>query len=116
MAWNGRPIAVVVVACLYLLVGVAGLVGHFPELLARHPDAYAIEATEALALLAGLFLLRGANWARWLALAWMTFHVILSIWHPVRELAIHAAFLALIAWALLRRDSAQYFERPNAAA
>ena len=109
MAQNGRPIAVVMVACLYLLVGVAGLIGHFPELLARHPDAMAIEATEAVALLAGIFLLRGANWARWLALAWIALHVVISVFHPVRELAIHLLFLIVISWALLRPASAKYF-------
>src|SRR5215469_5549179 len=50
-AMNGikRPWPVIVIASLYLLVGIVGFGFHFPELLARHPDAFAIEATELLA-------------------------------------------------------------------
>ena len=44
-----RPWPVIVIASLYLLVGVVGFTFHFSELLARHPDAFAIEATELLA-------------------------------------------------------------------
>ena len=32
------------------------------------------------------------NWARWLALAWIIFHVGLSLFHPIGELAFHVAF------------------------
>ena len=38
-----------------------------------------MELTELLAMVSGAFMLRGHNWARWLALAWIIFHVILSI-------------------------------------
>jgi len=110
-----RPIVVIVIACLYLLVGAIGFVAHFPELLARHPDAIAIELTELLAVVSGVGLLLRQNWARWLALAWIVFHVGISLFHPLQELAIHCAFLVLIAWALLRRGSAQWFRQTTAA-
>jgi hypothetical protein len=45
---NKRPWPVIVIASLYLLVGVVGFIAHFPELWARHPDAVAIELTELL--------------------------------------------------------------------
>jgi hypothetical protein len=54
-------------------------------------------------------MMRGQNWARWLAVAWMAFHVILSAFHAVRELAIHSLFLAVIAWILFRPEGARYF-------
>jgi hypothetical protein len=110
-----RPIIVIVIACLYLLVGAIGFVAHFPELLARHPDAIAIEITELLAVVSGVGLLLRQNWARWLALAWIVFHVGISLFHPWQELAMHCAFLALIAWALLRQGSAQWFRQTTAA-
>ena len=31
-----------------------------------------------IAIVAGVFLLRGARWARWLVLAWLAFHVVVS--------------------------------------
>jgi hypothetical protein len=63
-------------AILYLVVGIIGFAYHFPELRAGHPDAIWIELTEFLAIVAGVFMLLGRNWARWLALAWIAFHVV----------------------------------------
>jgi hypothetical protein len=115
MSENKIPWPVIVVACLYLLVGVLGFAGHFPELLARHPDAIGIEITELIAFLCGVFLLRRQNWARWLALAWILFHVGISLFHPWRELAIHAVLCVLIAWALFRPATALWFRQSNPA-
>jgi hypothetical protein len=107
-----RPWSVVVVSCLYLLVGTLGLVYHFPELMARHPDSIGIEASELFAILCGVFMLQGRNWARWLALTWIAFHVIISF--PVlQKTIIHALFMALIAWALFQREASHYFSPRN---
>jgi hypothetical protein len=111
---NKRPLSITIVACLYLAVGAAGFVVHFRELLARHPDAVGIEITEAIAVLCGVFLLRGDNWARWLALAWIVFHVVLSAFHTIPELVIHSLFCAVIAWLLFRPEAARYFRRARA--
>jgi hypothetical protein len=100
------PISVIVVAALYLSVGVGTFVFHFKDL--RAPGGIWIEATELLAIVCGLFLLGAQNWARWLAIAWMTFHVLLSLgdW---RQLAVHAAFLVFVAWALFRGDANRFY-------
>src|SRR5579859_6872899 len=108
-----RPWPVIVIASLYLLVGIVGFGFHFPELLARHPDALAIEATELLALVSAVGLIMRQNWARWLAVAWILFHVGLSLFHPLRELAVHIAFCILIAWALFQPDSRRWFNRAS---
>ena len=76
---NKRPISVTIVACVYLAVGTLAFVYHFRELLSRQPDSVGMELTEFLAVVCGVFMLRGHNWARWLALAWIAFHVILSV-------------------------------------
>lgn len=104
-----RPIAVTIVACLYLLVGVGGLIGHFHEIVPINRDGILIAVTEILAIVAGAFMLRGQNWARWLALAWMAFHVVLSAFPPGVPLIMHCVFLVVIGWALLRRNSGEYF-------
>src|SRR5690242_4871598 len=87
MKSNRPPIAIIIVACLYILVGVAGFAAHFKELITRQPDAPLMELTELIALVCGIFLLRRQNWARWLAVAWIAFHVVISAFHPLPELA-----------------------------
>jgi hypothetical protein len=56
-------------------------------------------------------MLRGSNWARWLAMLWIASHVIISAFHPIRELAIHILVFAMFAWVLFRPDAASYFRR-----
>ena len=104
-----RPLSITILACIYLAVGVIGFAFHFRELLAGHPDAVAIELTEFVAIVCAVFLIRGYNWARWLALVWIAFHVVLSAFHAIPELAIHAVFCAVIAWILFRPEAARYF-------
>jgi hypothetical protein len=77
-------------------------------------NAVGIEVTELAALVCGVFLLRRQNWARWLALAWMAFHVALSAFHPLGELAVHVAFLVMFGWVLLGREANRWFSRAGA--
>jgi hypothetical protein len=100
------PVTVIAVAALYLCVGGVTFIAHFEDL--RAPDGIWIEATELLAIVCGLFLLRAQNWARWLAIAWMSFHVFLSF-GDLRQLAVHGAFLVFIAWSLFRADANRFF-------
>ncbi|HUO16279.1 MAG TPA: hypothetical protein VMX38_14940 [Verrucomicrobiae bacterium] len=104
-----RPISVTGVAWLYIAVGTLQFAFHSPDLLKLQRDAYATEVTELLAVLAGVFMLRRQNWARWLALAWAAFHVALTAFPPFHGLAAHVLIFAGIAWILLRSDARQYF-------
>ena len=112
MSAEKRPLAVTIVSCVYIAVGTIGLVYHFHELLSRPDglrDAMLVEAVELVAIVCGAFMLRGLNWARWGALAWIAFHIVLSAFHAVQEFAMHLLIGAVIAWALLRPESARYF-------
>ena len=110
---NKRPITVTFIACLYLAVGAAGFVFHSREILARHAfhlgDAM-VEVTELIALACGLFLLRGQNWARWLAAGWMAFHVAISF-DSKQKLVVHVVFFVLIVYSLFRSDATAYFRK-----
>jgi hypothetical protein len=103
-----RPIAVLLVSCLYIAVGAIGFAVNFPKLMALQPESIWIELTELLALLAGAFMFRGQNWARWLALLWMAFHVAISF-PVVRQVVTHSIIFALIVWLLFRGDARRYF-------
>ncbi len=106
------PVPVILIACLYLAVGIGGFVAHFSD--RRAPDWIWIEVTEFLAIVCGVFLLRAHNWARWLASAWMAFHVVLSF-GELRQLAIHSLFFVLIVWCLFRSDASRFFHNTRTA-
>ena len=107
-----RPVSVTILASLLLLVGTAGFIGHLSPILkshAVHYDDALVEFTELIAIVCGVFLLRRHNWARWLAVAWMAFHVALSF-DSLQKLIIHCLFLALIAYFLFRPNARIYFQ------
>jgi hypothetical protein len=104
-----RPVSVTILACVYLVVGAVGFAYHFREMLSLQQDSVWAELTELLAIVSGAFMLRGHDWARWLAVAWMVFHVVLSAFHSSREFAVHSLFCAVIAWILFRSQATRYF-------
>jgi uncharacterized membrane protein HdeD (DUF308 family) len=112
MARKRIPAPVILIACLYFVVGIGGFVVHFSDRLA--PDWIWVAVTELLAIVCGVFLLRAHNWARWLASAWMAFHVVISFGEWGR-LAIHSLFFVLIVWCLFRADSSRFFQNARVA-
>ncbi|MBV8811190.1 MAG: hypothetical protein JO033_21185, partial [Acidobacteriaceae bacterium] len=106
------PLSVILIGCLYVVVGVIALAFHLAEFKPQHPFQYDIVwivLTELTAILSGIYLLRGSNWARWLAIAWMAFHVVLSIFHPWSELLVHTLLFIAIAYFLFRPQANRYF-------
>jgi hypothetical protein len=113
---NKRPISITILAALYLLVGTIGFVFHFREILARHAFQYddaLIELTELIAIACGVFMLRGRNWARWLALAWIGFHAAFSFLDSLQKGGVHSLMLILIAYLLFRPEAKTYFLPPK---
>src|SRR5206468_3983960 len=81
-AVHKRPITVAIIGYLFIAVGSIGLIYHTVE--ERHPfdgELIWIVLLRLLAIVGGAFLLRGRNWARWLLIAWMGYHVALSVFH-----------------------------------
>ena len=112
MSSNNRPLAVTLIAWAYIAAGAIGFAYHFTELTAGgafHYDVLWVELVRLLAVVCGAFMLRGHDWARWVALAWMGFHVVVSAFHAWPQLAIHVLFLVVIAGFLCRSDAARYF-------
>jgi hypothetical protein len=112
MTTNSRPISVTLLAWLYIAVGTVAFIAHLQDVHASNMfryDGIWIEAVEILAIVCGVFLLSGRNWARWLAIAWMAFHVALSANGPARELVAHSVLLMAFTWLLFRTPAALYF-------
>lgn len=109
---NKRPLSVTIIGCLFAAAGAIGLAYHLNELKPQHPFQYDIvwiSLVRFAAIVAGVFMLRGSNWARWLALVWMLFHVVLSAFHSLQEFLIHALLFAVFVFFLLRPPATGYF-------
>jgi hypothetical protein len=109
---NRRPLPVLLIACVYIATGAIGFAFYLSAFKMVHPfpyDAVWASLVSLIAVLAGVYMLRGNNWARSLALAWMAFHVVLSIFHSRSELAIHSLLFAALAYLLFRPEATQYF-------
>src|SRR6185437_10925911 len=74
MTANPRPISITILAAIYIAVGIMGFTYHFREIIALQHDSLWVALIEALAIVCGVFMFLGHNWARWLALAWIAFH------------------------------------------
>lgn len=108
-----RPLTVIIIACLLMVTGALGIVFHLSDFKAQ-PFQYEnvwISLVRLTAIVCGIFMLRGNNWARWLAIVWMAFHVIVGSLHSVREGVVHALFLLLFAYFLFRPEARAYFGR-----
>lgn len=109
---TGRPVSIAIVGWLFIAVGIIGFVYHAAEFRMLAPFEYSLAWVQVLRLLAivgGVFLLRGANWARWILLLWLAYHVVLSSLHSLLEAGMHILFLAVVGYVLLRPQASQYF-------
>jgi hypothetical protein len=111
---NKRPFSVTVIGYLFIAAGVIGIAYHATEFKMQHPFEYDVVwacLVRLLAIVGGVFVLRGNNWARWLLLIWIAYHVILSAYHSVSELVVHGLLFAVVAYVLFRPRAAAYFRR-----
>lgn len=109
---NKRPISVVVIGWLYIVTGAIGFASHLTDFMLRRSsqvDAILISLVGLLAIVAGAYMLRGRNWARWLAIAWIGFHVIVGALNSWFAFAMHSVLLAAFAYLLFRSDATHYF-------
>ena len=109
---NKRPLSVTIIACIFIAAGIIGFAYHVTEFKSLHPFPNEIlwaASVRLLAILGGVFVLRRHNWARWLLLAWIAFHVILSAFHPLPELIVHGLLFAVVAYVLFRPQASAYF-------
>jgi hypothetical protein len=111
-----RPISVTIVSLILIAAGAVGLTYHVADFKAVHPfpfDLLGIEFVRLLAVLAGIFMLRGSDWARWLAIAWIALHVAISFYHSLGEVAMHAVIFLIFAYILFRVPARAYFRNEH---
>jgi hypothetical protein len=112
-----RPLAITVIGWLFIAAGSVGLVYHAAELKAPHRvelELALVCFVRILAIASGVFMLRGFNWARWLLIVWIAYHVVLSAFHSPMEVAVHGLLFCVVAYFLFRQSASAYFRRGSA--
>ncbi len=108
-----RPIAVLIIGWFFIVAGTVGFIYHVPELSIQSPfakDAIWVLLVRLLAIVGGILTLRGANTGRWLLVIWLFYHVVLSYFHTLSELIMHAILLGAVAYGLFYPRSAIFFK------
>ncbi|CAN5553583.1 hypothetical protein BH10BAC2_BH10BAC2_40790 [soil metagenome] len=108
------PVPVIIVAILFILTGCMGFVYHFKDLANAGISVY--ESTwvlflRILAIVCGTLLLYRIKWARWLAIAWLAYHVVIGAFHSTEQMITHMVFLALVTILLFLPVSSAYFNK-----
>ncbi len=109
-----RPLPIAILSCLLVLTGIVGLVYHARDFRAGPAfrwDVLGIALVRVLAIVAGVYLFLGNNWARWLAITWIAFHVVISMFHSIGQVGFHILILALFAYFLFRPRATAFFGR-----
>jgi hypothetical protein len=112
MTVSKRPLSVTVLAVLYIATGAVGFVYHLYAIVAARTlpgDLAAAEITELAAVVSGAFILRGARWAQWFALAWSAFHLAVSL-SSLQRAIVHGILLAVVAVCLFHSEARAYFQ------
>ena len=105
-----RPLLVTLLGWLLILLGAVEFVYRLTKI--PRPVSVldlGVPLFELIILLSGIFLLRGSNLARWLAVAWVGFHVVVGSLHsPVRAI-VHGLIFLVFAWLLFRPGMNAWF-------
>lgn len=119
-----RPRAITLVGWLFIAAGGLGLLMDLWPLVtpraAEHvarlkadglADFGPAWASRGLAVVGGAWMLRGMNWARWLLVVWMLFHIGLSAMHSLTQLLLHCAIFGAIGYVLFYPPTSLFFRR-----
>ena len=103
-----RPFAVTFLGWLFIAVGLFALIY---QLIKGTLDFWMITIVlfELVAVLAGMFLLKGRKWARWLLMAWVAIHVYIGAEHSLSAGLPHLLLLIAVAYFLFTPPDSKYF-------
>jgi uncharacterized membrane protein HdeD (DUF308 family) len=104
-----RPFQVTTLGCLFIGAGILSTIYH----LSKSPlDRWTVPIllVGVIAIVAGVFLLRGARWARWLLLAWLAAHVVLSALNSLPDAMPHVVLVLVVGYFLLGSPTSKYFQ------
>ncbi|HEX6715763.1 MAG TPA: hypothetical protein VF088_01555 [Pyrinomonadaceae bacterium] len=107
-----RPRSITIISWLFIIFGSIALLSG----LVRGGDLtshWYVHLSRLLQIIAGAFMLYGCNWARWLLVAWVAFHIAISALHSALILLMHVVIFSVILFFLFRRAASSYFSAAN---
>lgn len=112
-----RPLSITIIGWFFIISGCIALLSALlpmgdattAERVADFKSHWMVHLAHLAQLVSGLFMLRGHNWARWLLVAWIAFHIVISALHSFLQLALHVIIFSVILFFLFRRPAAEYF-------
>jgi hypothetical protein len=117
-----RPISITIISWLFIAVGIISIGADLLPLVGINISAGPTDFqtlgffelslmlfVRLLALVCGVFMLYGFNWARWLLIVWMGFHIVISITDSPVKLIIHILIFSIILFFLFRPKASIYF-------
>ena len=112
-----RPRSITIISWLFIIFNsialVSGLLSPENLTLVQLKGHWMVHLSRTAGIVAGIFMLRGHNWARWLLVLWMAFHIVVSVLHSTLQLLMHAAIFTAILYFLFRRPASSYFSGSN---
>ena len=111
---KNRPLPVIIVSILFIIAGSVGFIYHFKEFFepnASLTELLFIQFVRITAIVCGILLLISVNWARWLAIAWLIYHIMISALNSTSEMIAHIVFLLLIVVLLYLPKSSEFFHK-----
>jgi hypothetical protein len=117
-----RPRSITIISWLFIIFGTISLLsGLLPfgdvtlaQRIAELKGHWMVHLVRLASIVSGVFMLYGFNWARWLLVAWMAFHIVVSALHSLLQLLIHVSIFSVILYFLFRRQASAYFRRQEA--
>jgi|SRR6185295_19552045 len=107
-----RPLSITIISWLFILFGSIALLSG----VVRGSDLVShwyIHLSRLLQIVAGLFMLYGRNWARWLLVVWIAFHIVVGALHSMFTLVMHVVIFSVILFFVFRRQASAYFHAPR---
>lgn len=116
-----RPLSITIISWLFIVFGAIALVaGLWPvfrmngaQLVSEFEKHWMVHLSRSAQIIAGVFILYGQNWARWLLVVWLAFHVVVGALHSRVQLLTHLVFFLVGLFFLFRPAAAAYFRRPK---
>src|SRR6266446_5685622 len=100
-----RPGSITVISWLFLVAGIIGVAYHATEFKRGGPFQYEVLwvcLVRLVAILCAVFMLRASNWARWLLVVWIAYHVVLSAFHSTLQVVVHGLLFGVVVYFLFR--------------